>query len=1221
MQRSGDKITADNLRRSEKVRRITENKNQRVRVLTITKLIIVICLLLLSNLLQFNGINNDHARADVISFDKDLVWTMDDLAFNSSGEIFWTGTAYEFTQNATIMPKDTLIIDAGMILKFRNNTSLILFGTLKAQGTSASKITFTSSSTSPHEGNWTGLYFDGTRRLDAQKDSIVEFCIIEYAEIGIFSDQSSVTISNNEVKSSSDYGIKLSKSASMVVYNQLTDNPLQNGTGGILIEGSTATIDNNIIMNTSGIGVIADGDSSRIINNKISNITKGIKINNSDGLELDGNDIRNVTVGVHVNNSVSVTLTQNHFTSDNTAVYVTNNSKVRIENNDFMYDIKSGIIFNSNDADITGNTFKFINTSIESTGFRNLTIAHNTFDNVTQGMVLNKISDSKIANNNMNYISKTSINLANGVNVNISENQILNHFNDGIKITDGNGISVYRNDIFFGYGVSINVTDSLNTVIIENKIHFSFNNGITLNSSKPTKFQSNLMRNSKINDLTILGELSVFSLNNTFSYSKLFLGSKVKFTVMNYLTVKVQDQSNFPIQDVLIEIYIDGTKTYEYYTDENGLVNNVLLQYREYDGPQQIKEEKVILIALYEDLEFDFSPFQADMSNSTYFLLTANFVPELRIQSPKANTTLSGIVEINGTAFDLDTPIKTIQIQIGNGPWETVTPKNSDWTVWYYVLDTTKYSDGLYQLNFSISDGFSSKFYSLPVIIYNGQDVEQKFSIKIKYPFESEAVWETLVISGTTSAGDRSIRSVWIQIDDSPWTNATPKEVKDLPSRGELNSRALFYDWSEWNFTLNTRTMTNGEHTIWAIASDGFEIARHRRIIFVSNLGANQTVELHVDFEKPKNEETVSGLTTITGIVWGCRDTILDFKLYIDGIGITNMVNVQGPNWWMWNYTWNTTQEANGLHEIQVWARNTTRTVVDQILVIVFNEKGNGSTLTELSIRILNPLEGAYLNGTVRVHGITWSEFDEITDVHIQIDESKWWKVTKLEDNWVRWEYQLDTYAFNNGLHLITARLSTSNRTVTTWVYAIFVNVGKIDLLDIKITSPGNGTTVNGTVIVRGVAWYGDNSIISVEVQIRQFVWEPAEPLRDDFSIWFFDWNTSMLEDGEYTLECRVYDGVITVQDSIIVVVQNEAPDGPNGNGPPNGPPDNGTGPEDDSGGIPLEELLMLIGLITMGIMIVIVLIFVIFVLRKKEEAEEAKDAEDAEETEEIEEE
>ena len=59
--------------------------------------------------------------------------------------------------------------------------------------------------------------------------------------------------------------------------------------------------------------------------------------------------------------------------------------------------------------------------------------------------------------------------------------------------------------------------------------------------------------------------------------------------------------------------------------------------------------------------------------------------------------------------------------------------------------------------------------------------------------------------------------------------------------------------------------------------------------------------------------------------------------------------------------------------------------MVNDIFVIVDNEKSN--TTSKISILILSPTEGAILNHTVRVHGVTWSESEEVLSVSIRIED------------------------------------------------------------------------------------------------------------------------------------------------------------------------------------------------------------------------------------------
>ncbi|NIA12386.1 MAG: hypothetical protein GWP10_22385, partial [Nitrospiraceae bacterium] len=91
----------------------------------------------------------------------------------------------DVTTSISVASGVTMTIQPGATLIFHPDASLTINGTLIAQGTSANHITFTSSNTTPHMGDWKWIKFD-----NSSGTSILEYCDIEYSEIGIWANSS-----------------------------------------------------------------------------------------------------------------------------------------------------------------------------------------------------------------------------------------------------------------------------------------------------------------------------------------------------------------------------------------------------------------------------------------------------------------------------------------------------------------------------------------------------------------------------------------------------------------------------------------------------------------------------------------------------------------------------------------------------------------------------------------------------------------------------------------------------------------------------------------------------------------------------------------------------------------------------------------------------------------------------------------------------------------------
>ena len=101
----------------------------------------------------------------------------------------WADSPYTVTGNVTVASGATLTIEPGVTVKFDSGKSLIVEGTLVAQGTSSDEITFTSSAASPAAGDWGYIKFTGSSvpasfdgNGDYSSGSIMEYCTAEYGD-------------------------------------------------------------------------------------------------------------------------------------------------------------------------------------------------------------------------------------------------------------------------------------------------------------------------------------------------------------------------------------------------------------------------------------------------------------------------------------------------------------------------------------------------------------------------------------------------------------------------------------------------------------------------------------------------------------------------------------------------------------------------------------------------------------------------------------------------------------------------------------------------------------------------------------------------------------------------------------------------------------------------------------------------------------------------------
>ncbi|MFX0009632.1 MAG: right-handed parallel beta-helix repeat-containing protein, partial [Candidatus Hermodarchaeota archaeon] len=164
----------------------------------------------------------------------------------------WSGSIL-VTRSITVLKGVTLTILPGTIVKFKHyrgyktpdaRLSLFILGTIKALGSPDQQIWFTSDAEPPINGDWDGIYMNGTT------DSVFNYTIIEYGLVGVVQFQSESLVVNSIVRWVNTEGLYAEYSNVVYANNTLYGN----GYHEIALEQfNNATIVNNIFKN----GIVA----------------------------------------------------------------------------------------------------------------------------------------------------------------------------------------------------------------------------------------------------------------------------------------------------------------------------------------------------------------------------------------------------------------------------------------------------------------------------------------------------------------------------------------------------------------------------------------------------------------------------------------------------------------------------------------------------------------------------------------------------------------------------------------------------------------------------------------------------------------------------------------------------------------------------------------------------------------------------------------------------
>ncbi len=201
--------------------------------------------------------------------DTGVTWTMDDLVANSGGTVTGSTGTYVITDHVNISKNDTLIINPSEIIKFDSGVNLTIYGTLIAVGEESNRITFTSNSSSPSQGDWGCLIFEDT---SSDANCIINNSRFEYSTYGIICEQASPRITNNTITMNMFFGIVLNASYALIENNTISSNMY----GIICGYPSTPVVINNQISNNFLAGIFCSDSNAEIDNNTISGSLTGI---------------------------------------------------------------------------------------------------------------------------------------------------------------------------------------------------------------------------------------------------------------------------------------------------------------------------------------------------------------------------------------------------------------------------------------------------------------------------------------------------------------------------------------------------------------------------------------------------------------------------------------------------------------------------------------------------------------------------------------------------------------------------------------------------------------------------------------------------------------------------------------------------------------------------------------------------------------------------------
>jgi sulfur relay (sulfurtransferase) DsrF/TusC family protein len=293
-------------------------------------------------------------------------------------------------------------------------------------------------------------------------------------------------------------------------------------------------------------------------------------------------------------------------------------------------------------------------------------------------------------------------------------------------------------------------------------------------------------------------------------------------------------------------------------------------------------------------------------------------------------------------------------------------------------------------------------------------------------------------------------------------------------------------------------------------------------VIVLTSVGAS-AVSSSVSITAPASGATVSGNVSVTATATDSVG-VTKVELYVDGA--LSGTDTTTP----YNFTWDSTLITAGSYTLMAKAYNTAGNAVqsDNVSVTVVNDT------TTPTVSVIIPANNATVSGTVMISA---SASDNVGVSKVEFYEDG---VLLTATNVAPYSYNWNTATVANGTHSLTAKAYDASTNVgQSSIVAVTVSNSSLDTTasTVSITAPANNATVRGTVSV--IASATDNiGVVKVEFYVNGVLKKT-----DTAAPYTFNWNTTTLVDGSYTLLAKAYDAANNIGQSSNVTVTLNNPD------------------------------------------------------------------------------
>ena len=336
---------------------------------------------------------------------------------------------------------------------------------------------------------------------------------------------------------------------------------------------------------------------------------------------------------------------------------------------------------------------------------------------------------------------------------------------------------------------------------------------------------------------------------------------------------------------------------------------------------------------------------------------------------------------------------------------------------------------------------------------------------------------------------------------------------------------------SPFTYTLNSTTLSNGNHVLTAVARDAANNTTTSAGVAVKvDNTTPDTTPPTVSISAPAGGATVSGTVTVSATA-SDNVGVASVQFQLDSANLGGL-DTTSP----YSISWDSTTASNGSHTLRAIAKDAAGNATTSAAVTVTVSNTTPDT-TPPTVSISAPAGGATVSGTVTVSANA-SDNVGVASVQCQLDGANLGSL----DTAAPYSYSWNSTTASNGSHTLRAIAKDAAGNATTSA-AVTVTVSNTTpdttAPTVSMTAPANSATVSGTVTVSA------NASDNVGVASVQFQLDGANlGALDTTSPYSISWDSTTASNGSHTLTALARDaaGNSAVSAAVFATVDNTTP-------------------------------------------------------------------------------